>query len=411
LTKLDRLRWSLAFAIFLFGLATASLANLKWGILTIVLFSPPLVLQIPRSRTLRAAGIWWGVFLVLQSIISPWVTRNQASTLPPNFSRVFDVVSGLPGISGIQTVTTDEQGFRITKTIDYSKADSFRIFAVGGSTTEQLYLDDHRTWTHLLQELLDSKSNESVEVVNTGVSGTRVRHHLPTLKKIAQFNPDIVLFLVGINDWNHQIRMDNLNVGRRVIAELFAPVRLRKTLLGRSIHTLRYRRKMAKTDEEESGTGIELETGEILSDRRGSIKRKFVVEYDAGSVDKSYADYLMKISVICKDGAFDCVFISQPTGYSRDAEDGFVSGFWMTPPHQDYTLTLESLEKTANMYNRYLREFADKEGHHFCDLANDFEPSYEFFYDDCHFNEKGAQRAAASLDLCLSNWLNWPQSP
>ena len=66
-----------------------------------------------------------------------------------------NVVKGIPGISGLQTITTDHMGFRVTKSIDYAHKKGWRLFAIGASTTEEIYLDDHKTWTHLLQEKLE----------------------------------------------------------------------------------------------------------------------------------------------------------------------------------------------------------------------------------------------------------------
>jgi lysophospholipase L1-like esterase len=44
-----------------------------------------------------------------------------------------------------------------------------------------------------------------VEVVNTGVSGLRAQQHLATLRNIADLNPNLVLFLLGANDWNRHV--------------------------------------------------------------------------------------------------------------------------------------------------------------------------------------------------------------
>lgn len=77
-----------------------------------------------------------------------------------------------------------------------------RVVAIGASTTEQIHLDDKSTWTHLLQEQLESRlPSVNVEVINTGVSGLRAEHHLETLEQVLDFEPDLVIFLIGINDW------------------------------------------------------------------------------------------------------------------------------------------------------------------------------------------------------------------
>ena len=44
----------------------------------------------------------------------------------------------LRGISEVQRFTTDQKGFRITKDVNYEVDTTFRVFAVGGSRTQQV---------------------------------------------------------------------------------------------------------------------------------------------------------------------------------------------------------------------------------------------------------------------------------
>ncbi len=80
-----------------------------------------------------------------------------------------------------------------------------RICAIGGSTTEDILLDDESTWTHRVQEGI-AKQGKSAEIVNTGVSGLRAANHLATLKVVAQLEPDLVISLIGANDWAKHIK-------------------------------------------------------------------------------------------------------------------------------------------------------------------------------------------------------------
>lgn len=93
----------------------------------------------------------------------------------------------------------------MTPRIDYKSTAGIRIIAIGGSTTADMLLDDRRTWAYLLQEKLKIELGRRVEVINTGVSGVRSAHHLATFSRILQYDPDFVLFLVGVNDWNRDI--------------------------------------------------------------------------------------------------------------------------------------------------------------------------------------------------------------
>jgi len=207
-----KLRFTIAAIILAGGLATLGSVSTTWLAVTLTVYALPLLCQFIPVRWLNLTGLWWGLFLAAQTLISPWVPGLNYLTLPENFSRVIDVRDGIPGISGIQSITTDARGFRTRGVVNYDDAEPFRIFAIGASTTEEIFLDDKRTWTSQLQGNLNATRQDDIEVINTGLSGLRSGNHLATLKKILHLNPDAAIFLLGANDWNHQIRRDNASL-------------------------------------------------------------------------------------------------------------------------------------------------------------------------------------------------------
>ena len=73
--------------------------------------------------------------------------------------------------------------------------------------------DNNKMWANLLGKNLANLTNKKVEVINTGLPGLRAVHHYVLLKIIKTYNPDLVVFLVGINDWNNHI----VNRGRNYL--------------------------------------------------------------------------------------------------------------------------------------------------------------------------------------------------
>ncbi len=321
-------RWLLAVSFFIFGRFTLHNEVAPWILISNVLFLLPLALQVFNSPGIQSAGIWLGAFLVMQSVLSVKLAVNDYITLPPQLSRSFVVTAGLPGIAGPQQVTTDEQGFRTTKEIDYSSAQTLRIFTVGASTTASILLDDRKTWSHLLQERLDSDYPVGVEVVNTGVSGLRARHHLATLKNIQSLQPDIVVFLLGLNDWVHHIRQSNSAFSSEGGVEERNRWRLSESLLFRGKEVL----DIADFGVEADTGNVYQETGAFYKDLRGSLSRELVVDFKPKNVDPSYAKYLEKIGSLCDKRPIECVFVTHASGYSLEADTEFIRGFWMTPP-------------------------------------------------------------------------------
>src|SRR5262249_44183424 len=128
-------------------------------------------------------------------------------TDPPKMRVQMNAVdTNQPGISGLRTVTTDEQGFRVQPPVDYGQDGVLRIFAIGGSTTECDALDDNATCAPRLQESLSAGAAKPAQVVNAGIGGARAPHHLATLPHILDLPPSAAIFLVGAKDWARQIR-------------------------------------------------------------------------------------------------------------------------------------------------------------------------------------------------------------
>ncbi|MGH7785242.1 MAG: SGNH/GDSL hydrolase family protein [Candidatus Binatia bacterium] len=76
-----------------------------------------------------------------------------------------------------------------------------RILCLGDSNTYGLYLAPEHAWPSQLQRLLDARTPGRYQVINLGFPGTpssRIVENLPTF--LMQFQPDLVIMLVGVND-------------------------------------------------------------------------------------------------------------------------------------------------------------------------------------------------------------------
>ena len=73
----------------------------------------------------------------------------------------------------------------------------------------------------------------------------------------------------------------------------------------------------------------------------------------------------------------------------------------MTPPSQNYTLSLDSMIKISRLYNQWLIDFSKLREIHSCDLHNKVPPNISFFYDDVHFNENGSKLVSELIYSCI----------
>jgi lysophospholipase L1-like esterase len=371
----------------------------KWIALTLTLYALPLLCQLSKNRQIRVYALWFGVFLISQTLITPSVVDRSYKTLPPKMTVKIDVIGdAMPGVSGVQEVTTDEKGFRTTRPVDYhnKSKDIFRIFTIGGSTTEQISLDDKRTWTHLLQERLSARDGFStVEVINTGVSGTRAIHHLATLEHILDYEPDLVVFLMGVNDWNRHIwqKFGAPRTGNPGVPS--TPIQFSESLIGLVLKGL-VRRSRGSV-----AVGVQPEYGEYYSSQNDSLNRAATKVFKLVAVSEEYRSAVEDIGETCGAAGISCMFVTQPTAYKKDSPDDLKKYLWMTPPNTEYTLDFPSLVRVAEIYNLFLLDFAEEQGFAQCDLADRVESSLSHFYDDCHFNFRGASRVADELVSCI----------
>src|SRR5271166_3562002 len=101
-----------ALLILAMGVATWDPSYPRWGALGVALYAVPLACCAFRSVTIRVWGFAFGIFMVVQSVASVLLPSlpNDYVTLPHRMRLAIDVeASNIPGISGIQNVTTDEQ--------------------------------------------------------------------------------------------------------------------------------------------------------------------------------------------------------------------------------------------------------------------------------------------------------------
>src|SRR6267143_4749173 len=392
----DFARWLVAGLLLAYGIVTFNLDAPKWAIASLALFAAPLALQWTRWVMVRTYALWLAAFLVLQALLTP-LLRGNFITLAPQMRSTVDVrKADLPGMRpGLRHITTDERGFRVNPRVDYRAKRGLRIFTIGGSTTEDIVLDDESTWSHLLQEGIAGQG-KSAEVINTGVSGLRAVNHLATLEVVARLEPDLVIFLLGANDWNKHIkdRFKELEIN------FWKPASLVDSALGRVLDGMvisPVRRRITGRTWSDQVHVIDGPEGFIRS-KELSLQRSVTRTFRPTEVAADYASTLHEISRLCKESRLTCLFMTQPHAYSGTTPADLQSHFWMTPPTATFTLDFESMAYIASLYNEFLKSFTAQEGHPLCDLAAGIEPLPRFFYDDMHFTDEGSRRIA---DLVL----------
>ena len=362
-----------------------------------------------RFEILRLPGVTIVLLFIANQALSPFLMAQlqdrEYVTLGANIDRRIRLLGDvMPGIEGVQHVTTDAKGFRTTLPIDYRQkpAGTVRVFAIGASTTEQIYLDDRKTWTHLLQQDLAAALGTRVEVVNTGVSGLRSPHHLATLNHIVPYQPDLVLILMGANDWNHQI-LEAMDASRHGPASWWRAMNYPDTALvfaSRQIRAAIRRADAAPAVEPAKGT-VEAFDGAYYSRQNDSLSRPRRAYPGEIRVSPDYVAATRDLVAACNKFSLRCIFLTQPTAYDARIEPALRRRLWMTPPGVNFTLSLAEMAQFALAYNRALLDAVRAQGGEACDIAPALPPTTQYFYDDCHYNENGARAMAKAIQACI----------
>lgn len=98
--------------------------------------------------------------------------------------------------------TRDKYGLRGKST--YNAPDKIDILTVGGSTTDQRYITDGKTWQDILENCF-KKKGKAVLVSNAGIDGQSTFGHIKNFQvwfpNIPELKPKYILFYIGINDF------------------------------------------------------------------------------------------------------------------------------------------------------------------------------------------------------------------
>ena len=428
----------IAIIFFIFGVFTAPWeGHEKWVWRCLILYSLPLLSMLFQSTKTQEIGMIIGLSIGLQTLVSPiflnYYQGVDLFTLKPNNFQTINIPTGVyPGLYGLQESMTDQKGYRVTKNIDYENKpiENFRIFTIGASTTEGYPgLGNRNNWPHLFQE----KSSQAlphlnIEVINAGLSATTINHQLATFKRVLSYSPDMVVFLIGINDWNRHVKLSQDNRGRMgkfvryddvggriVLAAVDArydialwdfrnAIRFDHTILVELIKRLKSKLRSDKGKEtscESNAMNCGAHDGSYLASQMGALNRADQRTFRPQKVSPYYTHYLEKIGSICKSNEVDCLFMTQPTAYQLEAEKEIKDRLWMVPPNRDYALDFDSMVHIAELYNNYLIGFSKKNKFPYCDLASQIKPSVDNFIDDCHFNLLGAKNVADLVSSCI----------
>jgi lysophospholipase L1-like esterase len=361
------------------------------------------------SNFLLALGssiLMLGVAEMAARTVAPPLQADRHYVWPPNLDTTFEPNPAImPGVAGPAHFVTNNRGIRGD---DLSDEQRIRILAVGGSTTECLYLATHEAWPMLLQQKLADRTGAGVWVGNTGKSGQTTYGHIEVVRHLLAELPgiDMILVLPGVNDVSL-----HLASGRGF--EPDDPVLARNAFFARYEAELPFYRRTAlwalidRTLSQED-TPKQKRVGNDLTGLNYDLWRRWRAEAreivsqmpDLRMALDAYERNLNAMVDLAEQRSVSIVLMTQPALWRQDLtpEESALLWFgWVGPRGErpNYTYyDVDVLAEAMALFNARLLQVCRERRLDCIDLDRHVPRTLESFYDDVHFNEAGSRRVA-----------------
>ena len=336
----------------------------------------------------------------------------------PHFEAVFKPDQDImPGLSGPSRFVTNSLGIRGD---ELTTSQTYRILAIGGSTTECLYLDQFETWPYQLQQALNQNtSHHNIWVGNAGMSARTTRHHIMAMQylPLKEMRIDLIILLIGINDFSIRLSQDEHydpnylakpETLRKLMNETFTGSHpnpddpfLKRTAIWQLLR--RVKRAILRKDTQDN---VQDQAGEIYVTWRRHRQQAAEIKNelpDLSSAIKEYDRNINKLIDIALEKSIRLIFLTQPTMWKPDLPPELNALLWLggignfQKESGNTYYSSEALERGMKKYNDTLLRICQERQVECIDLEPVLEKDTTVFYDDVHFNESGARKVSGIL--------------
>jgi len=307
-----------------------------------------------------------------------------------------------------------DAGYRSTKYIDFSEKgeDTVRIICIGASTVDQPTQSNEDIWCSIIAQLLSKEIPEiNVETATFAVPGWWSVNNLMWAEKyLGTVDADISISLLGINDMLFSSYLgegyNGLESRKKSVMEIFASDE-RYSMYPHTGYKYLFRKKRQKC------------AGSVLCERLFnfyvSIKKekKAYLEYHSKHLDSvrsryleadllntldrnpdpihEFEDVVSELAKVHSQNNISFIMLGQPVMYSSSVNDPNENLYWFTANAEGGNYKVPSNIKNAEMekYNAVQEKVAADYKFRYLNLNQQVPKSPEYFFDDCHFTDKG----------------------
>ena len=330
----------------------------------------------------------------------------------PNFRTVYDI-EGIGGQKGAMDFEINPFGFRSKSMKTAAKpAGTVRLFFLGGSTTECLYLSEEKTFVSLVEKKLSERyPSLRFEAVNAGMSGNIAAATLGLLiYKILYYEPDIVFVMLSINDMRYGAApgFDPVNrpKNRRKpsLDEAPAPVgRLLTEILKKS-----YFLKLIKRRILNRFFAPKIKNPRQQYDLLRKQRKVFPIQEPKESQSlPDFLRYMRLMDAVAKAQGVRLIFVTEASVYQRPLPAEIDQMLWMGYEPGQFNLSNDFLMRETKRFNDGVRDLSRQLGTELIDMDAEMPKDLAHFYDDVHFSPEGSAEAA---NIILKHLQEFPPS-
>ncbi len=259
------------------------------------------------------------------------------------------------------------------------------IVTVGGSTTECLYLNEERTWPHVLGLRLAAVLRD-VWVNNAGLDGHSTFGHVQLVNQLlTSLRPKYALFLVGVND----VDRDELNVFDRSMLVAHQGWKQRLIQASDLLSTLQAIVRTRRVKDLGLGHLTELDLASAPTSSETPEQAAEFVARHRDELAPRYAERLRLLVALSRGAGIEPILVTQPVLYSgaEDVATGRALGALEVGGRSAATRA-----EALGILNAATRAVAAELDVHCIDLATELPADSRFYYDWMHFTNEGAAR-------------------
>lgn len=334
--------------------------------------------------------------LLIELILGGWFrNKNKIKNLNVIISAKYTYDCDLYSDTNIKIqYTRDDFGLRGGGS--FNRPEEINILTVGGSTTDQRYINDGETWQDIIENCYKAEGSKVI-LANAGVDGQSTFGHIKNFQNwfnnIPNLKPEYIVFYIGINDFYRTA--DNSSF------DMLDDSNFKKTFKDNSIFYNFYQTYRNWRKAISYGLGHKkVSFPEFTYVEKGVAPKELYTLYDKNII--GFENRIKKLAECSRALGAEPIFVSQPCMMFKINNSGIVQGVSETSFIEGYPYNGIDYYHLLNRLNDAMYKIC-KDNFKYIDLTNAPVWDEKDFYDFFHNTPSGAKKIGEMIYEKIKN--------